>query len=239
MSLHDAVSRWSICCGINSSNEYPPEVCTLVRRTRDPGAACSCVGLIVGVRRRLASAFPLVSLQLGFQYCPQERLTRRLGGVPLCRIGRDGARRRVLSRPGRSGTLRYSHRCISLRTGGSEDETIGRCEDVVDGAVRTRAGQGLGGVGASDVARLLAGRPDPGGTDESGGRAGSVPGGCAATVRGPAVRPQQLRCGGRVGVVCAGEPGDAGRGPPSIAEVEAFCADTGYPQTRFDAAAPG
>src|SRR5664279_966835 len=113
-------------------------------------------------------------------------------------------------------------RCISLRTGGSEDETIGRCEDVVDGAVRTRAGQGLGGVGASDVARLLAGRPDPGGTDESGGRAGSVPGGCAATVRGPAVRPQQLRCGGRVGVVCAGEPGDAGRGPPSIAEVEAF-----------------
>jgi len=36
-----------------------------------------------------------------------------------------------------------------------------------------------------------------------------------------------------------GEPGVAGRGPPSIAEVEAFCADTGYPQTRFDAAASG
>src|SRR5664279_3534814 len=79
---------------------------------------------------------------------------------------------------------------VSLRSRGGAGEAVGRREGVVDGAVRTRPGPGVGGVGASVVAGVLAGRPDPGSVDGPGGRVGHVPGGGAAAVRGPAVRPQ-------------------------------------------------
>ena len=44
--------------------------------------------------------------------------------------------------------------------GWGDGEAIGRRKIVVEGSDRARAGPGLGGVGASDVAGVLAGRPD-------------------------------------------------------------------------------
>ena len=98
---------------------------------------------------------------------------------------------------------------ISLRARWGDVETSGRREGVIDGAVRTRAGQSLGGVGQRPTWRvcwqdgptreaLMTGRPRWAGT-----------GWVRRGRRGPAVRPRRFRRGGRVGVAGAGEPGVA------------------------------
>ena len=122
-------------------------------------------------------------------------------------------------------------RCISLRAK-SADEAIGRRESVVDGAVRARAGQGRSGVGASYVAGVLAGRPDPGGVDEPG---------CPRWAGTRWVRRCRSRiCGSPAAVPRWRGWREGARKSPAaaraaVAEVEAFCADTGYQLTRFDA----
>ena len=96
--------------------------------------------------------------------------------------------------------------------GWGDGEAIGRRKIVVEGSDRARAGPGLGGVGAADVAGVLAGRSDSRGVDAPGGRVGRVSGRQAADVRGATVRPQQLRCRDRVGVVGARERAVTGGG---------------------------
>jgi hypothetical protein len=59
----------------------------------------------------------------------------------------------------RQAGISLQARRISLQSSRGAGETSRRREGVVDGALRARAGQGLGGVGAADVARVLAGRP--------------------------------------------------------------------------------
>ena len=86
----------------------------------------------------------------------------------------DGAQRRVITRPGVVQPLRYIRERYFVTVDWVRVEAIGRREVVVESAVRARAGEGLGGVGASDVAGVLAGRPDPGGADGPGGRVGEV-----------------------------------------------------------------
>src|SRR5664280_2444379 len=82
-----------------------------------------------------------------------------------------------ITRPSdRPSAFRYTRGVFRYGPVGGEGETIGRSQELVDGAVRTRAGQSVGGVGTADVAGFLAGRPDPGGVDEPGGRVGGVPG---------------------------------------------------------------
>ncbi|HEY5116807.1 MAG TPA: hypothetical protein VIJ00_14890, partial [Nakamurella sp.] len=61
-----------------------------------------------------------------------------------------------------------------------------------------------------------------------------VPGGCAAAVPGAAVRPRQLHRGVAVAWLARGSPESPAAARSAVAEVEAFCADTGYPQTRFE-----
>jgi len=72
--------------------------------------------------------------------------------------GWSDGRGRAISRPGVAGSS-VTVAVTFVTYGGGEDETIGRREGVVDGAVRARAGQGVRGLGAADVAGVLAGRP--------------------------------------------------------------------------------
>ena len=83
-----------------------------------------------------------VSLQLRFRHCPNDRLTHRLGRVPLCRIDRNGSRRRADLAPRRGPIVTLQSRGISLR-GEVRMKRSESAKAVVDGAVRTRAGQNL------------------------------------------------------------------------------------------------
>ena len=94
-----------------------------------------------------------------------------------------------------------------------------------------------GGVGAPDVAGVLAGRPDPGSVDEPGGRVERGPGWvcrCCSRTSGLAAAIPRWRSRWRG---WRGGARSTAAARAAIAEVEAFCADTGYPQTRFDAGA--
>ncbi|HEY5115647.1 MAG TPA: hypothetical protein VIJ00_09005 [Nakamurella sp.] len=89
------------------------------------------------------------------------------------------------------------------------------------------------GLGAADVAGVVAGRPDSGGVDGPGGRVGWVSGGCAVAVEHLRFARSHSAVAIAVAWLARGSPESAA----AIAGVEAFCADTGYPQTRFDAGA--
>ena len=84
-----------------------------------------------------------------------------------------------------------------VTVGWGDGEAIGRRKIVVEGSDRARAGPGLGGVGAADVAGVLAGRSDSRGDDAPGGRVAAGIGSagrcrsrsCGSPAATPLVRP--------------------------------------------------
>jgi hypothetical protein len=90
-------------------------------------------------------------------------------------------------------------------------------------------------VGAADVPGALTGRPDPGSVDGRAAALGEFPVG--APLRFADLRFARRNSDVTVASACRarGSPESPAAARAPVAEVEAFGADTGYPQTRFDA----